>query len=124
MLNPPFGHDLLAIARRTLLDDLIPLLPPDKVYEARMVANAMAIAGREIARADYSDSEADERIAAFYREAGIGPALSAAESSLAELIRTRRIDNAHAQRLYALLVSLTRAKLALSNPKYLHQEGG
>ena len=36
---------LLAEARRVMLEDLLPLLPADRHYDARMTANAMAIAG-------------------------------------------------------------------------------
>ena len=32
-----------------MLEDLLPLLPEDRRYEARMIANAMAIAARELA---------------------------------------------------------------------------
>ncbi|PWS37110.1 hypothetical protein DFH01_09565 [Falsiroseomonas bella] len=51
MLEKPDGPDLLATAREVLLKELLPALPPDKVFAARMVANAMAIAARE-AQAD------------------------------------------------------------------------
>jgi hypothetical protein len=46
MLERPDALDLLATAREVLLNELLPALPPDKVFAARMVANAMAIAGR------------------------------------------------------------------------------
>ncbi|MFI5019871.1 MAG: phosphotransferase, partial [Dongiales bacterium] len=45
----PGGEMLLAEARRVMLEDLLPLLPEDRHYEARMAANAMAIAARELA---------------------------------------------------------------------------
>ena len=45
----PAGEMLLAEARRVMLEDLLPLLPEDRHYEARMTANAMAIAARELA---------------------------------------------------------------------------
>ena len=43
MKNRPYGNELLEVARRTLLDELLPLLPAEKTYEALMVANAMAM---------------------------------------------------------------------------------
>src|SRR5215475_11569411 len=43
----PVDDALLAEARRVLLEELLPLLPAEKHYEARMAANAMAIAARE-----------------------------------------------------------------------------
>jgi aminoglycoside phosphotransferase (APT) family kinase protein len=45
----PDGPALLAVARDVLLDDLLPLLPPERRLDARLVANCMAIAGREAA---------------------------------------------------------------------------
>jgi aminoglycoside phosphotransferase (APT) family kinase protein len=43
------GETLLAEARRVLLEELLALLPENRHYDARMAANAMAIAGRELA---------------------------------------------------------------------------
>ncbi len=45
----PEGSVLLAEARRITLEELLPLLPESRRYDARMIANAMAIAGRELA---------------------------------------------------------------------------
>lgn len=45
----PMGEMLLAEARRVMLEELLPLLPEDRHYEARMTANAMAIVARELA---------------------------------------------------------------------------
>ncbi|MFG1398011.1 DUF6285 domain-containing protein [Roseixanthobacter pseudopolyaromaticivorans] len=50
--TPPvqtFGADLLAIARKTLQEEIAPQLSGDQRYQAAMVANACAIAGREMA---------------------------------------------------------------------------
>ena len=49
MLEKPDAADLLATARDVLLNELLPALPPDKVFAARMVAAAMALARREAA---------------------------------------------------------------------------
>lgn len=121
MINRPRGDELLAVARRTLLDDLLPLIPADKAYEARMIANAMAIAARELSRCKDVDDETTERIAEFYRAIGMDPSVVASEQSLADQIRRRLIDSLHFRRLHALLLDVTRAKLAISNPKYLDQ---
>jgi hypothetical protein len=51
MLEKPDAADLLATAREVVLNELLPALPPEKAFAARMVANAIAIALRE-ARAD------------------------------------------------------------------------
>jgi len=47
MLEKPGAQDLLAIARDTLLAEILPALPPEKAIAARMVAAAIGIALRE-----------------------------------------------------------------------------
>ena len=44
----PDGAELLAVARATLLEDLVPELPQARRYQALMIANAMAMARREL----------------------------------------------------------------------------
>ena len=46
----PAGAELLRVARAEVLEKLLPKLPEAERYAARMVANAMAIAARELAR--------------------------------------------------------------------------
>jgi len=46
MLEQPDATDLLNTARDALLQKLLPALPAHLHYEARMIANAMAIAAR------------------------------------------------------------------------------
>jgi Domain of unknown function (DUF6285) len=48
----PNGADLLAVARRSLLDDVAPALKGQPRYLALMVANAMGIALRELEEAE------------------------------------------------------------------------
>ncbi len=47
-MEQPGAADLLAIARTTLLDEIVPQLSGDVRFKALMVANAMAIAERAI----------------------------------------------------------------------------
>ena len=121
MNNRPHGNELLAIARRTLLDELLPLIPADRKYDALMVANAMAIAAREFERQNSADREAADAIAAFYRDIGMDESVVPSEQSLADRIRDGQIEKKASRKLYELLVALTRMKLAVSNPKYLDQ---
>ena len=44
----PDGVRLLTLARRELLDNLLPLLEGDVRYRARLIANAMKIAACEL----------------------------------------------------------------------------
>jgi len=70
MLEQPGAADLLATARDVVLKELLPALPPDKAFAARMVANAIAIALRE-AGADASALPAPD-LAALSREIRAG----------------------------------------------------
>src|SRR3546814_15723700 len=66
MNNRPYGNELLDVARRTLLDEILPLLPPEKTYDALMVASAMSIASRELAPRVADDQAAQREIADCY----------------------------------------------------------
>ena len=116
MLERPDAAGLLEAARDVLLRELLPHLPEAKRFEARMAANAMAIARREIpadtapvlARMrellDMPDAEPDallRRLAAGIRAGERDPgrpgAAAAAEA----------------------LVALTRLRCSVSNPRAL-----
>ncbi|MBR0680976.1 hypothetical protein GXW74_10800 [Roseomonas eburnea] len=111
MREPPEGPDLLATARAVLLDELLPALPAEKAFAARMVANAIAIASREAAQDSAWEAEAVARMAAL---AGDPRAFAAA-------IRAGRFDPGaagHAEAA-ALLDDITRARCAVSAPRAL-----
>ena len=52
MSDRPDATELLAIARTTLLDKLLPQLPDELRYDTLMLATAMAIAARELSAGD------------------------------------------------------------------------
>src|SRR5690606_21329135 len=87
MNNRPYGNELLDVARRTLLDELLPLLPGEKAYEALMVANAMAIASRELAPHAADDRAARREIQRFLADIGQGDAVEPTEHALAAQVR-------------------------------------
>jgi hypothetical protein len=99
MLEQPDAADLLATARAALLEKLLPALPAHLHYEARMVANAMAIAGRagaadpaplESRLANFAESPAHfaARIRAGAYQPGT-PAYAGAAALLREMVRLR-----------------------------------
>jgi hypothetical protein len=92
----PDGAELLRVARGELLEKLLAHLPAAHHYTARMVANAMAIAAREMRAA---------------------PAAELDPAHLAREIRSGSHDRADAT--HARLCALTRARLAVSNPRAL-----
>ena len=138
MLDLPRGPELLDTARRGLLEEILPALPPEQAYTARMIAKAMAIAARELELGAGAARDGARSIAEFLGEEGatrIGAATSPAgaetaagdradraQALLAECIRKRAIAPEREGQLRALLLQLTRAKLAVSNPKYLSRE--
>ena len=92
----PGGAELLRVARAELLDQLLPHLPAAHHYAARMVANAMAIAARELQAV---------------------PAEPVDAAALARDIRDGRHDGDAGT--HAHLEDLTRDRLAVSNPRVL-----
>lgn len=93
----PGGAELLALARRTLLEELLPSLPDEKRYQALMLANALAIVGRELAQPRDEDKDGLERLAAA--------------------IRAGEHDGDGA--LYKRLLAWSEARVAITNPKAL-----
>ena len=64
----PDGAELLAVARATLLEDLLPELPQSRRYQALMIANAMAMARRELeSRSLAAEGDALEQLASKLR---------------------------------------------------------
>lgn len=118
----PGGIELLRVARDTLLRKLLPALAPQYHYDARMVANAMAIAARELEAAAGDAAGECARLARLMPDwqapADAQAALREGNARLAQRIRAGAFDSAAAQReLAAHLEAVTRARLAISNPK-------
>jgi hypothetical protein len=113
----PDATELLAIARQTLLDELLPQLPGSLRYQALMVANAMAIAGRECRDGEAADG-AEAQLLAALPDAG-GESLDEARQTLCQNIRQGRFDapGTDQDQLFAALSAITRARLSISNPK-------
>lgn len=119
----PAAGDLLATARATLLEEVVPALAGPQRYAALMVANALAIAGRDLAAA----GEARAELARLGDLLGDGTEsgdqagdLREATARLARRIRAGEYADGTARaRLLACLRESTRARLAVSNPKAL-----
>ncbi len=117
----PAGAELLQLARDALLVELLPKLPESNRYAARMVANAMAIAAREM-QAQCRVEDEVERLRGLLP--GWAPPAEASEACrdgakrLAEALREGRLDS----RTHDVLLHLratTRERLAVSNPRAL-----
>lgn len=125
MNNLPGNVDLLAIARETMLAELRPLLPGSARYAVAMIANAMAIAAREIEAGDAAMCAALARLDALYdippqtlAGAALIEAVRDRERRLAADIRSGVFDGQGERRREALahLRASVAARLAVSNP--------
>jgi hypothetical protein len=124
MLNAPDGVNLLTIARETLLKTILPGLPEEKLYPILMIANAMAVAAREAAhREEVRDAELAD-LEEFYGDTA-APAgnpderLVSLNRRLARDARAGRFHGVAETRFRAVLERQVRARLRVSNPKYL-----
>lgn len=110
----PDGGRLLALARRELLETLLPQLQGEARYRARMIANAMKIAAGEL------EGEGTERAEIAQRLRGLAAVVlpgaaeisalddGAVAAALCTALRAGRLDGQ--PDLYALLVRLARAR--------------
>ncbi len=119
MSDRPGGPALLGQARRSLLEELLPLLPEDKRYEALMIANAMAIAIREIEAGNGSDAEERASLKALFAEAG--PEGGYGKPRLAREIRAGRRDADAA--VHEILTASAVRRQRINNPKVLKADG-
>ena len=124
MNDRPDATELLEIARRTLLDDVLPRLPDELRYSTLMIANAMAIAAREHAAGDAAASAELARLHELYGEAqqtlagsALYPVLSGYNRRLGADIRAGRCDGWAGLRDH--LAQTTADKLAVADPKVL-----
>lgn len=130
MRDRPSAAELLAIARETLLGELLPHAPDAQRYNALMVAAAMAIAAREAEAGDGPLVAERESLTALYGEAGVADepldaALGRLNRRFAGDLRAGAFDAPDARQAAAwrLLREVTMAKLMECNPKYLKAEG-
>lgn len=112
MGEEPGGADLLAIARKVLRRELIGLLPAERRYDALMVANAMAIAGRRMAAGGEPEARELDRLG---RLLGRDGTLDDLNRDLARTIR--RGECADPEEVYRHLLETTLNNVRESNPK-------
>jgi hypothetical protein len=84
-----------------------------------MIANAMAIAARELRDGGAEPAAAAQRLAAFYGTAGDAAPEALARRLVSDIRAGRFDDGAARDRLVALLRAELRGRLAIGNPKAL-----
>ncbi len=120
MRDLPSGAGLLALGRALLLDELLPLLPPERQRDLRLVATAMAIAEREAVAGDAPPRDVAERLAEFYGGSDPDP-LAHLAMDLRQGVFEKCTARAGAAR--AILWRLTILKLREGNPSFLAENG-
>ena len=126
--------DLLETAREALLREVLPALPHERRYVARMVANAMGIGAREQRLEPVAASSEAARLRALLDAAGRPPSVSAERIeagslralrvALCRAIRAGAFDSPEqASALSAALADTAHDRVAISNPKALQAEG-
>jgi hypothetical protein len=105
-------NDLLALARETLQRDVVPLLPANARFTAALIANALAIAGRETldhSAADLAIADAREELPGFPDDRELIAAIR--DGALDEPSPART-----AAKVYA--AALIGRRLAVTNPSF------
>lgn len=126
MKSRPCAPDLLAIARDTFAAEILPKLPESARYTALMIANALAIARREIEVGEAPLRAELDRLRELYPDVPRDVPASALRETVARYsrrlahdIRAGRYDACPAP-LRGHLRATTIEKLRVSNPRLLN----
>jgi hypothetical protein len=131
MRDLPASRDLLALAREALLDELAPLLPPERRRDAHLIATVIAIALREGA-GEGGREQIERELAEFYAEAAPHPDSLAACGERRDVLRRFAADlrngafetsPSQQKAARAILWQLTIDKLREGNPQFLVANG-
>jgi hypothetical protein len=124
MRDLPTGLALLALARDVLLNDLLPLLPPEARLDARLVASSMAIAEHEAVDGVDALEEILRALKELYRDATGGGEPDALRRLGSDLRAGAFETSAQGERRARdILWRLTIAKLRRANPRFLAANG-
>lgn len=131
MNDRPDARDLLEIARHAFTAEVLPAVPEALRYTALMIANAIAIAQREIAAGDAPLRGEYQRLAGLLSGNAAAPdgdalreAVEDYNRRLANEIRAGRFDGEERAAMLEHLRRTTEEKLAVSNPKALVDPAG
>ena len=134
MREQPSGEHLLETARNLLREELLPALPEQRRHAALMIANAMAIAMRQLKNGEAAEREeaaALERILSIRHNHDVEAVHALARDRLLDLnrrlcqaIREGRADAGPLRdAVREHLLRVARLRVAESNPKYLAPTG-
>ena len=122
----PGGLDLAELGRLLLLDELLPLLPPERHRDLHLVATAIAIAQRETMAGEGPTEDILGRLVEFY--AGGGDARGPGDALIRRFaldLRNGAFETYPSQEraARAILWRLTIARLREANPQFLAANG-
>ena len=114
--DKPAAADLLKTARSLMREQLLAHLPAEQKLNGLMIANAMAIAARELEVVPGMEEEVGGSLRAFYPEMKTAT-LSELRNRFAGDIRKGHFDDD--ENAYNALLANSRKRIAISNPGYL-----
>lgn len=127
MRTSPDARGLLEIAAATFRSEVLPHVAPEARYAALMVANALAIAGRELGILDEAGHAMLAALAPLYGEDAddslsgedLRKRVEALQHRLCIEIAAGDFDQDGQEVLMDSLEAIVRARLTISNPKML-----
>lgn len=114
MLDAPTPVEILEVVAAMIRDQLVPQLPPDAVFHARVAANAIDLVRRQLESGEALEAESLERLQRLLGRSGDAEAL---ERELSARIRTGEL-NAQTPGLLEHLMAVTMAKMSIDQPSY------
>jgi hypothetical protein len=125
MRDLPSGLDLAELGRRLLLDELLPLLPPERHRDLHLVATAIAIAQREAIAGGALSRDILGRLAEFYGGGRDARGPDGLILRFALDLRNGAFETYPSQEraARAILWRLTIARLREANPQFLAANG-
>lgn len=114
MLDDPRGIEILDAVSRLMRETLIPALPADVVFQARVAANALDLVLRELRTGAHLEDAARARLVSLL---GRDAPLADLEAELSRRIREGEVDLASPPLLEHLWAT-TMAKMSIDQPSY------
>jgi hypothetical protein len=120
MRDLPGAKALIEQARRTLLEELMGALPRERRYPALMVANALAIAARELSGGEDLAAAEQDALADYLGWTGWGESAASYDAVVRRLAADIRAGKHDAEpALHKLLRDSATRRLRIANPKLL-----
>lgn len=114
MLDDPNPIEILEVVAAMIRDQLVPQLPPDAVFHARVAANAIDLVRRQLESGEALEQASHERLQSLLGREGKAADL---EQELSQRIRSGSLT-ADSPGLIEHLMAVTMAKMSVDQPSY------